>query len=96
MYITPNSNKWQNCREPSRFAGGAPLLLLRRGWTSAKVWWNRDVVLGEKSYPTLSEGEAERLGWRPAAWPEAEGREDRFKFDFEDSYPSEPYYAYVW
>ena len=61
------------------------------------MWWNRDVVLGEKSYPTLSEGEVARLGWRPAAWPEAEGHvEDRFKFDFEDSYPSEPYYAYVW
>ena len=87
----PNSNKWQNCREPSRFAGAPLPLLLRRGWTSAKVWWNRDVVLGEKSYPTLSEGEVARLGWRPA-WPEA----DRFKFDFEDSYPSEPYYAYVW
>ena len=82
------SNKWQNCREPSRFAGGA----LRRGWTSAKVWWNRDVVLGEKKYPTLTEDEVARL-WGPARLEE---HEDKFKFDFEDSYPSEPYYAYVW
>ena len=75
--MLPNSNKWQNCREPSRFAGAPLPLLLRRGWTSAKVWWNRDVVLGEKSYPTLSEGEVARLGWRPAAAWSAEA--DRFK-----------------
>ena len=83
------SNEWQNCRSPSRFAGHR---LLRAGWTSAKLWWNRDVVLGEKRYPTLTEGEVARL-WGPAR---PEGLEDKFKFDFEDSYPSEPYYAYVW
>jgi hypothetical protein len=66
--------------------------MLSDGWVSAKVWWNREVVLAEKKYPTLTEIEMVRL-WGERTTPE---REKKYNFDFEDNYPPEKSYAYVW